>query len=259
MNNSSERLRILDLIESGKITAAEGLRLLEALASEEVDDSSDAQALPGMGQRAGAGINLKADQVLADGNGASEGASSVAQPPELFRAVPVDEPVGGGPDPETNVPPVEAQRIPPELRRWRNFWMIPLWIGVVITVLGALLLNSILQASGVSFWFFCGSIPFLFGLLVLVVAWWSRTARWLHLRIDQKPGDKPQRIALSFPLPIALTTWILRTFGDRIPGLQKSSVDEVLMAVGKTTNPDNPLFIDVNEGEDGERVRIYIG
>ena len=234
MSEANERLHVLSMIENGKITAAEGVRLLQAL------DAGESELASG------------ADAPLPAGSQADHDAP--AQPADSFtsqqdRAGDSGVPASGS----------EAPSIPPEMRRWRNYWMIPLWIGVGITILGGLLMNSILQASGVGFWFLCGSLPFLIGLAIIVVAWWSRTARWLHLRVDQKPGEKPQHIALSFPVPIRLASWGIKTFGDRIPGLKNTSVDEILTAVETTTNPDNPLFIDVNEDEDGERVRVYIG
>jgi len=92
-----------------------------------------------------------------------------------------------------------------------------------------------------------------------VLAWQSRTARWLHLRIQQKEGEWPHNIAISFPLPIRLTAWFFRLFGNKIPGLQGTSVDEMIMALDNTTSPGNPLYVKVEEGEDGERVEVFIG
>jgi hypothetical protein len=41
--------------------------------------------------------------------------------------------------------------------------------------------------------------------------------------------------------------------------LREPSVDELLRALDENTSPDNPLFIEVAEGEHGERVQIFIG
>lgn len=67
-----------------------------------------------------------------------------------------------------------------------------------------------------------------------------------------------ERIALSFPIPLGLTAWFLRTFGKWIPNLEQSGIDEIILALEDDNSPDGPVYIEVNGGE-GERVRIYIG
>jgi hypothetical protein len=149
---------------------------------------------------------------------------------------------------------------PPNFDKWRRFWIVPLWIGIGIAIIGGILMNWAYTASGeIGFWFFCASAPMLIGVLVIFSAYQSRTARWLHLRVQQAPGEKPQRIVLSFPLPLRLSMWFVRVFRHRIPQFQETNVDEILMAVDKTTSPDTPLYIEVDEGEKGEKVQIYIG
>jgi hypothetical protein len=137
--------------------------------------------------------------------------------------------------------------------------MVPFWIGVGITVLGGLLMFWAMQASGIGFWFACAWFPFLLGVAVLALSWGSRTARWMHIRVEQKSGEWPQKIALSFPLPLNLTRWFMRIFGNRIPDLNGVSLDEVLQALDKTTSPENPFYVEVEEGENGERVQVFIG
>jgi hypothetical protein len=56
-----------------------------------------------------------------------------------------------------------------------------------------------------------------------------------------------------------MTAWFFRVFGGKIPGLQDTSVDELIMALGDSTNPENPLYIEVEDDEDGERVEVFIG
>ena len=89
----------------------------------------------------------------------------------------------------------------------------------------------------------------------------SRTARWIHVRVNTGHASRewPRKISLSFPLPIRLTAWFLRAFGQFIPDLKKTGVDELILALEDNTSPENPLFVDVHEGEDGERVQVYIG
>ncbi len=66
---------------------------------------------------------------------------------------------------------------------------------------------------------------------MIVAAIGSRKARWIFVDVHQKPGEKPARIFLGFPLPLKLAAWFLRTFGHYIPDLKKTNVDEVIQIV----------------------------
>jgi magnesium-transporting ATPase (P-type) len=146
----------------------------------------------------------------------------------------------------------------PSALKWRSFWWIPMWIGVGITTVSALIMYGAWNSSGFGFWFACAWFPFAFGVLVMTLAWTSRTARWLHVRVHQKAGQKPERIAISLPIPLRLTAWFLRVFGKKIPSMGETSLDEVIMALD-ATSPDAPFYVEVNEGDNGERVEVYIG
>jgi len=212
MSNEAERMHILQMIEDGKITAAEGLRLLNALSGAK-----------------------------GEGGGA--------------------EPSGEAPATSALPPPAEAEPSPPmpEMGKWRQWWLIPLWIGLGITIFGGLLMYWAYSAGGYTFWFFCATLPFTLGVIVAALASASRTARWIHIRVNTGQEEWPRKISLSFPLPIRLTAWFLRVFGQFIPDLKKTGVDELIVALEDTTSPENPLFVDVHEGEGGERVQVYIG
>lgn len=149
----------------------------------------------------------------------------------------------------------------PQIRRWRNWWLIPMFAGVGILVLGALAMYSAIQSSGYGLWFLCAWAPFLGGVAITALAWASRTSRWVHLRVDRNEGEGewPHRIAISLPIPLKVIAWAIRRFGGRIPALERTSVDELLTAIDATATPETPIFIDVHEGEKGERVQVYIG
>jgi hypothetical protein len=146
-----------------------------------------------------------------------------------------------------------------EIQQWKRWWVIPLWIGAGITVIGGLLMYWAFSASGFGFWFACSWFPFLLGVGLLALAWGSRTTPWLHVRVHQKSGQTPQKIAISFPIPIRLTAWGLRTFGHFIPQVNATGLDEVILALKDSADDDTPFYVDVDEGEDGERVRVFIG
>jgi len=162
---------------------------------------------------------------------------------------PVNEPSGMETDPKITRIKSIAQR----------YWQIPLWIGVGIILLSALGMYGLIQANHMNFWFYCLIAPLLLGVVVIAAAVGSRRARWLFVDVHQKPGEKPGRIFLGFPLPLKLTAWALRNFGGRINDLKKTSVDEVIQVLETGVSGDEPLVVDVDEGEDGERVKVYIG
>jgi len=165
---------------------------------------------------------------------------------------------------EGSFEPIEADEYSQEVdqdhfNKLKSWWIIPFWIGVAITVLGGSLMYWAWSAHGIGFGFVAAWIPFLIGVGLLVLGWNSRTGPWLHIRIQQKPGEKPGRIAISFPIPNRFFAWSLRTFGSFVPNMNLSGADEILLALGNYSQGDTPLTIDVDDSDDGEKVRIYIG
>jgi uncharacterized membrane protein len=254
MSNEKARMQILEMIENGQISAEDGVRLLQALgpAPAELPEASP-EFFP------------SSPANLADTPAAIEHANSEAEalPVHPARAAEIAEEDDATPGlGEQAVEPgatARSESLPAEARRWKRWWMIPLWIGVAITVSGGFLMYLAVDQSGIGLGFLCAGVPFLIGLALLVLAWQSRTAPWLHLRVQQKPGERPQRIAFSFPIPIRPTVWLLRTFGSNIKEVDDLSLDEMLIAVGDKATPENPIYIQVDEGDQGEKVEIYIG
>jgi len=146
-----------------------------------------------------------------------------------------------------------------EIASWKRWWEIPLGLGIalsVISVIGLFWLYT--TQAGVTGWFILVTLPLLFGVALAFVAWASRSARWLHIRVKTNDPVLP-RIALSFPVPIHLTAWFLRTFGDRIPKLKDTGVDELIIALGESATPETPLYVSVDDSDDGEQVQVYLG
>lgn len=221
---NEERLQILEMIERGTISAEQGIQLLNAI------------------------------------NGGPQELPQTASAPEP-EPLPAFE--SAAEEPSAKEAPPAASPASPNVNRWRNWWQIPLWVGVIITVGSALLMylayTAAAAANGNYFWFACTWFPFLMGVALLALAATSRSARWLHVRITQAPGETPQHINISMPIPLRLAAWFMRTFRHRIHGLdQVPDVDGLLEALRKTT-PDEPFYVVVNDEEDGERVEVYIG
>ena len=144
--------------------------------------------------------------------------------------------------------------------RARRFAMIPLWVGVFISVVSAWAIYAVQQAAGVNFWFFCLLVPLLFGVLLIALGAGGQSSKWLYVNVDRRNAeDWPQNITLGFPLPFGLTAWFLRTFGHNIRGMQNTNVDEIIQILDATGKSDAPLIINANDSEDGEHVQVYIG
>ena len=245
MASDAERLKILDMVEKGQISAEDAVQLLQAI-GEDDEAVPEKDFLTGGSQDLASGgsdvlePSLKQDRILPDEESVFEGQSEASE----FVS-----------EPEILTP---NKAFDPSALKWRGFWWIPMWVGVGITIASALLMYGSWNSSGFGFWFACAWFPLALGVMVMALAWASRTARWLHVRVHQKAGQKPERIAISLPIPLRLTAWFLRVFGKNIPGMGETSLDEVIMALD-STSPDAPFYVEVNEGDDGERVEVYIG
>ncbi|MGA2503811.1 MAG: hypothetical protein ABSG01_06940 [Anaerolineales bacterium] len=220
-----EREQVLKMIESGKISAEDGLKLMRTLDQSRPDDLVPAiKPVKGAGSAPEAGEEKTGTNFQAD-------KSSFEKDPRIARVKST------------------VQRL----------WQIPLWIGILITILSAWGMYMLVRTANLNFWFYFLSIPLLLGVLLMVAAVGSRRARWLFVDVHQKPGEKPARIFLGFPLPLKLAAWFLRTFGRYIPDLGKTNVDEVIQVIETGFTGEEPLVVNVDEGDDGERVQVYIG
>jgi len=153
-----------------------------------------------------------------------------------------------------------GERFQPPVPHFGRLWVIPMYVGLVLFVCGALAIFPLYAESGSWVWAVCGWPVFLAGLLAMIAAWLSRRSRWIHIRVSNIGDDGPMRnIKLSFPFPLRLTAWALRIAARFVPQLKRTSVDEVIVALNESLKSDQPLYIDVQEGENGERVQVYIG
>ncbi len=253
MVSDAERTKILEMIRAGTITADEGMILLAALDETpspdfdeqevEIADYEEA-ADSGLVEQTAAADDIDAE--IPDPFGAAE-TPDRDPAPEVFAAAPeiVDAPP---PPPDTS-----------DMDKWKRWWVIPLWIGVGVTVLSSLWMFGAYSRGGIGFWFACSWFPFLIGLGLLTLAFRSRTAPWLHVRVQQAPGETPQKIAISLPIPVGLATWGFRLFGHRIPKVDGVDLESIFSSLQELAKDGTPFFVDVNEGENGEKVQVFIG
>ncbi len=147
---------------------------------------------------------------------------------------------------------------PVELPRFGSPWLIPMYAGLVLFLCGALAIFPLYTASGSWLLAACGWPLFVIGLLTMIAAYASRRSRWVHVRVTHADGSK-RSVKLSFPLPLRLSAWALKVGSRFVPKLKDTSIDEMIVALAEGLKGDQPLYVDVQEGDDGERVQVYIG
>jgi hypothetical protein len=171
------------------------------------------------------------------------------QAAELLAALDAPEEAAGAGPPR--LPTAELRE-----NRWARFWIYPLMAGGIVLILGALIMALVYSTSAAPGWRVCGWLPMILGLGVMLIAWWTRSATWLHLRVREGDG---QKVAFSFPLPLTLAAWVLRLAQPFVPQLKDTGVDDLIIALRQSKSQDEPLFINVDDDEKGESVEIYIG
>jgi hypothetical protein len=156
------------------------------------------------------------------------------------------------------VEPVE----PPDMDRFRRFWQYPFFIALAVLIGIGFGLRSLYQASegAMTFGLFCVMSIFILTFALTALAFMSRSAPWLHVRVKERQGRK---IAISLPLPMGLAQWGINIARYFVPASEQPNLDMagefVRSARHSMDGPDTePLMINVDD-EDGEQVQIFIG
>jgi hypothetical protein len=237
----NERIRILEMIERGELSADEGIRRMAALGGEG-DPLPEPESAMSLLERIERGELSPTAAIAKMGSGAQAAAGERI---EVLHGQTASR------------PPISDD----ELERWRRWWQIPLYLGLAVVLFSSYWAYSAFEsAGGVSFWFFCAWAPLLAGLALLLLAWGSRSGTWVHVRVNEPPkeGKSGTRVAVSIPLPLGFTMWVLRNFGHYFPEMPHTSVDELLQALGNSAKAGEPLYVNVDD-EDGTHVEVYIG
>lgn len=148
--------------------------------------------------------------------------------------------------------------IPPEFRRFRFFWLIPLLVGILLTLWGGFGIYNQFTSKGLSFGFWMAFLPLFLGAAVITLAISSSKGHWIHIRVNTGQDEWPRKIAISLPLPMFLlklganANWHLNIegLGD---GAGKILTRDLLEALD---NSNQPLIVHVDEGK--EKVKVII-
>lgn len=222
-HNNEDRMEILSQIESGQIDVEEGLRRLQ-----EVESEDEQEAL--------------LDQLEA-------GEIDVS---EAIRLIESGSSAGGASAPASDAH--EMPSISPSLEKLRSWWLLIPAIGLMVTAFGGWM-------STYGGWWWLLAAPLLLGgLLILLFGLATYDSPWLHIRVDTGQTTWPQRVAISFPVPIRLASWGLRKWGHYAGSLDATAIDELLLSLDENFSADNPIHIEVHEDEEsGEKIQVFLG
>ena len=190
------------MVKRGDISAEEGLRLMNTIKSQgagEGDSGRNESSLVSPDQKeseAGEGQPTLPvpEQVLPSGD--LPGSQVEPSGSQTTRSV-----IGPPSKTEEDYARDEALRA---VARWKRWWQLPFWFGVGVIVVSSWWMYLGYFAAGFSWGFWLSWFPFLAGLLLMVAAWRSSTARWLHVRVNSIKGSHTSRIAFQHATTTAL-------------------------------------------------------
>jgi hypothetical protein len=134
----------------------------------------------------------------------------------------------------------------------QQLWMYPLAGGAVLAGLAGMATALLVQGGSRLGWLVCTLPLMLSGALVMALAWWSRTSRWLHVRVR----DKETRFRFSLPLPLRPAAWLARLARPWVPQMRDVPLDELILTLADMEEKDI-LAVEVND--EGEGVQVYLG
>jgi len=141
----------------------------------------------------------------------------------------------------------------PRLPDWtQQAWLVPLTGGVLLIGLTGMASALLVGGGSRLGWLVCTLPLMLLGALVIALAWWSRAARWLHVRVR----DHDTRFRISLPLPLRPAVWLAHLARLFVPQMHDIPLDEMILALEEM---EDEGLIAVEVSQEGEDVQVYIG
>jgi hypothetical protein len=140
--------------------------------------------------------------------------------------------------------------------RARSWWLILFAIGFGFLVFGW----GIATLGG--WWWLLAAPLLLAGAVLALLGLGSMQSPWVHLRIFEGKGKRSHVFSIGLPIPIRFASWGLRNFGHYAPQLNRTEVDEILLALNDLESnlvQGPPIVVDITDGEDGEQIEVSMG
>ncbi len=173
-----------------------------------------------------------------------------ALPPEKTSQAPAADPTAET-RPEASRPLLEQGFLP----RWARIlpWAMS---GVGALCVGGALGAVFLGGAGWATTLLCWTPLGLLGPVALALAWTAWRGVWVMFELQNQPGEAPQRLRFTFPLPLGWIPWALRLarpwVGAHLP-LEGKHMRHLIQVLR-----DEPLWLTVDD-EDGTQVRVWLG
>jgi hypothetical protein len=97
------------------------------------------------------------------------------------------------------------------------------------------------------------------GIFCLTLALLRDQLPWIHIRIQTGSLSWPRRIVISIPFPVAIGARGVEVFGHWIPSMDREGAEQLAFVLRNLDLKTTPVSVLVDEGDDSERVEIYIG
>lgn len=216
---NESRLEILKKIEDGILSAEEGLRLISLIESEETSAPSKSNA-PVVEPGYQDVNKLHSEERFAQPEVVSHGEAA------------------------------------PDFSNWKIWSWAGFGFFVLLTAVSAVWMIQGWVAHPWGWGFWLSWIPFLIGVAGMATMF---NTHWLHIRVRQAHGEKPERIAISMPFPLGLVSWVFKTFPQWMPEKTRGvDIGDILDEMNRGITKDQPIVIQVDD-DNGEHVEIYIG
>lgn len=148
---------------------------------------------------------------------------------------------------------------PIDTSHWKEWWIIPFIIFLVLTGLAGTLVATSYINNGLKFGFWISLVFLLICLFGTVVSIMAKNARWIHIRVKQAEGKKPAVINLSFPLPLRFARWVMDNFKWAMPdNIKDKNIGEAIQGFEESVTKDQPFHVLVDE-DDGDHIEVFIG
>lgn len=233
MPSPSERLEILNRLERGELSIEQAAELLTGAQTSRKAAASPMDVLE----------QLERGEINPEEAAQQLGAAGASQDAKE----------------ESHTSRVEV--IDPKVRRSR-WWAVAIAAGSLLAVLAATWMRSDLQDGSLGLAFICAWAPLLMGILLIVLGWASRQSPWASVRIRSRRavGHAEGNFNLDLPLPVKLTSQVLRFFGGRmnISGVDLEDIEGLLGAFEQAKENGQPIIIQTHSDDDDETVDIQI-